>query len=155
MSNDSRRKYRNDPAFVSAIAELYKEGLTLSKIAKKLNTTRGVVAGQINRLGIKNREESHGQAVRAGMKARNARLGIENLPPEPYEIEQTTVPEPKSLAVKFADNTGCKWADDDLNFCGHARTHGPYCQHHHERSRTETPPLDLWILDLMRYKVFQ
>ena len=150
------RSEKNDDKLVARIIELYRAGHTMAYIGKAVGKTRSAIAGQINRLGIKNRNpESHGDLIRAGKKQKDLKDGKPVFEPVPFEKQPTTVPEPVSKRLSLVANEGCKWMDDDLLCCGHEKHDDNYCKHHHQRAYIKGVKIDTRWLYMMDKGEFQ
>ena len=100
------------PTRISILIALWNEGLTTSKIGKRLFVTKNAVVGKVHRLG---------------------------LPKRGSPIKQT--PKPAEIISLEALRPGmCCWPEgepgkEDFRFCGEpAEPEKPYCAHHCERA---------------------
>lgn len=116
---------------IHLIKAVYREGMSANEIAYAVGASKGSVIGLYYRhkdslsdfpIGINKYTKTSARA--ASVKINAIIIPIRSFKREP-------------LNVTMMDNTGCMWPVNDGNpylFCGHAKSHGSYCQHHHVRS---------------------
>ena len=100
---------------IDKLLALRESGLTASQIAKKLDTTRNAILGQVNRLGLS-------KSSRKGYKPEKRPTVIVR------EFKLLMDLKPRECRFPFGDPN-----DADFSFCGEpSLKHMPYCREHYD-----------------------
>ena len=109
------------PERLAKLKELWKSGLSISKIGLELGVSRNAVAGKAHRLGLSKRQPPI------------------NNPNKYIDFEKLNIgPKPLRLTLRDLEwsRNSCLWPSgdpkfEDFNFCGKKVVHGrPYCIEH-------------------------
>ena len=133
---------------VAALAQLWREGLSASQVARRLGgVTRNAVIGKAHRLGLTLRDTPSRPHLPGAKPAKRTqsqpRAPAPSLPPRvvPVAPVRTFAEEVAPTATLMSlDDDGCRWpigdpARPDFGFCGRPRPRGgAYCAEHAPRS---------------------